>query len=163
MTSEELEKSIQEIWEMFKETDQKFKETDRRFKETDRRFKETEKRFRETDKKIERVSAIVGDLGGKWGQFVEGLVVPTVKELFQERGIPVERVYRHIEATRNGRHFEGDILLTNKTHGVLVEVKSTLTVDDVNAHIKRVGELKEFFPEYAHLKLMGAVAAIVFH
>ncbi|RMI25840.1 MAG: hypothetical protein D6681_01190, partial [Calditrichaeota bacterium] len=35
--------------------------------------------------------------------------------------------------------------------------------EDVNTHIDRLGELKEFFPEYAHLKLMGAVAAIVFH
>ena len=43
-----VDKSIEEIWKMFRENARRFKETDKQFKETAERFKETDKRFKET-------------------------------------------------------------------------------------------------------------------
>ncbi len=43
----------------------------------------------------------------------------------------------------------------------LREVKSTLTVDDVREHVQRVGQFKQFFPQYRDKIVMGAVAGIV--
>ena len=37
MTQQELERAIQEVWALFRETDRKFKETDKKFKETDKK------------------------------------------------------------------------------------------------------------------------------
>ncbi len=187
MTDQQLERTIQEIWEMFKETDRRFKETDRKFKETERflkekfaktdqKFKETdqflkekfeetdrllEEKFRKTDEKIAEVTTAIGDLGGKWGRFVEGLLEPAVKRLFSERGIPIERVHRRSESTRNGDRMEIDILAINGGYAVLIEAKSTLKVEDVNEHIERLKRFKEFFPEYAGHRVIGAVAGIV--
>lgn len=43
----------------------------------------------------------------------------------------------------------------------VIEVKSTLSVDDVNEHLQSLSEFKFFFPEYADRKVVGAVAGIV--
>ncbi|MBF0152869.1 MAG: hypothetical protein HQL64_03910, partial [Magnetococcales bacterium] len=43
----------------------------------------------------------------------------------------------------------------------LVEVKSKLRSEDVRDHLARLAEFKEFFPEYADRRVMGAVASIV--
>ncbi len=173
MTKQELEKSIQEIWELFRETDRRFQESDRKltekFKETDRilaeRLKETDRilteKFKETDQKIKEMSTAIGNLGGKWGMFVEGLLLPAVKQLFQERGIPIERVYHRSESYRNGKKMEIDILAVNGDYAVLIEVKSTLGIDDIKEHIEKLSQFRSFFPEYGDRRVIGAVAGIV--
>lgn len=200
MTSEELEKSIKEIWDMFKETDRKFQETDRKFQETDRKFKETDRKFKETDRKFQEtdrqfkeiaerfketdrkfketdallkqsalrleqeiaaVNREISNLGGKWGHFVEGIVKPSIEQLFQERGIKVERSYARVKASRNGDQMEIDILAVNGKEVVLIEVKSSLSVSDIDDFLEEFPRFRKFFPEYADRKIYGAVAGIV--
>ena len=86
MSTQEAEISIQEIWALFKETD-------KRFKETDKRFKEADKEIDRVAKEVERVSNAVDKLTGKWGRFVEGMVVPAVKVMFKARDIGVEKIF----------------------------------------------------------------------
>jgi hypothetical protein len=176
------EVTLEEVWKLFRETDQmfrdtgqrfretdeKFKETDEKFKETDKRFKETDEKFRDTDRKLDQLEAIVArtsrnvdDLTGKWGKFVEGMVAPACKTLFADRHIPVHKVLQRVQAEYEGRHMEIDILVVNAGCVVLVEVKSTLKVDDVRDHLERLGQFREFFPEYADRQILGAVAGIV--
>lgn len=95
------------------------------------------------------------------GPFVEGLLVPATERLFQQRGIPVDKVSQRVKARKNGRGVEIDILAINQGYVVLIEVKSTLSVDDVNAHLQNLSDFKFFFPEYADRKVVGAVAGIV--
>ncbi len=57
-------------------------------KETERCFQETERRFQETDRQITRLSQEIGNLGGKWGRFVENMVAPACETLFLNREIP---------------------------------------------------------------------------
>ena len=56
---------------------------------------------------------------------------------------------------------EIDLLAHNGDVAVLVEVKSTLSVNDVKVHLQQLADFKTFFPEYADRKLYGAVAGIV--
>jgi hypothetical protein len=42
-----------------------------------------------------------------------------------------------------------------------VEVKSALSVDDVNEHLERLANFKTVFPRYADTRVMGAVTAMV--
>ena len=46
-----------------------FQDTNKRFQETDKRFRETADQIKETDRKLNKLT-------GKWGRFVEGLIVP---------------------------------------------------------------------------------------
>ena len=52
------------------------------------------------------------------------------------------------------------MLVTNENHVIEVEVKSSLSEDDVKELIKNITEFRQFFPEYNHKQSYGAVAGI---
>ncbi|MFM6407494.1 MAG: DUF3782 domain-containing protein, partial [Microcystis sp.] len=81
-----------DVWKLLAELVEAQKETERCFQETERRFQETERRFQETDRQITRLSKEIGNLGGKWGRFVENMVAPACETLFLNRDIPVHQV-----------------------------------------------------------------------
>ncbi|MGR3317912.1 MAG: DUF3782 domain-containing protein, partial [Candidatus Anammoxibacter sp.] len=172
MNTIEIEKGFQEIWRLFKETD---KRTEKRFKiteeeiektsktveETSKTVKETSKALDVTRKTVEETSKSVNALTGKWGRFVEGLIVPAAERLFKERGIIIDKVSQRVKTHHNGDTMEIDILAINGEYAVLIEAKSTLKVEDIKEHIERLADFKKFFPEYKDKKVLGAVGGIV--
>ena len=163
-TADDVWKLLAELVEAQKETERCFQETERRFQETERRFQETERILKEqslkTDRQITRVSQEIGNLGGKWGRFVENMVAPACETLFLNRQIPVHQVSQRVRKRLDGKTLEIDVLVTNENHVLVVEVKSSLSVDDVKELIKNLTEFRQFFPEYNHKQLYGAVAGI---
>ena len=157
MTQQELERAIQEVWALFRETSERFKETDKRI---ERLSQETDKKIDRMSLKVEEVSKTVAALTGKWGRFVEGLIAPGTISMFKERGIGVEKVYQRVKAHKDGREIEIDILAINKEYAILIEAKSSLGISDVDEHIERLKAFKVFFPEYSDRKVVGAVAGI---
>jgi len=182
----ETDEKFKEIAERFKETDKKFKETDKKFKETDEIFKETNERFKlsegqlqegrqelkeirrifwemsdATDRKIKEVSASIGKLGNRLGDFIEDAVRPAAVRLFQGRGIAVHEVQQNVTLQRGEEGLEIDLMVVNDSEAVAVECKSNLKIDDVNEHLDRLAKLKRLLPRYAGFKVMGAVAAMV--
>jgi len=145
-----LEKLEELIYVGFKETDRKWQETDRKWQETIHQLNQLSK---DTDRKI-------GAISNKWGTFVENLVAPAALKLFDERGIRVTRLARNLKARQDDEGLEVDILAANGEYVVLIEVKSTLGVADVNDHLDRLTKFPAFFPEYADRKIVGAVAGI---
>jgi hypothetical protein len=144
------EQQIAEIWKLLKETDMIVKETSLQMKETDRKFKET-------DKKIKALSEL---FTGQWGKLIEALVEPGALQLFRDRGINVNHILRRMESQKNGRQMETDLLLTNDTELVAIEVKTTLKVEDVRELLNDLEHFLDFFPFYKNFKIYGAVASI---
>ena len=163
-TADDVWRLLAELVEAQKETERCFQETERRFQETEQRFQETERILKEqslkTDRQITRVSQEIGNLGGKWGRFVENMVAPACETLFLNRQIPVHQVSQRVRKRLDGKTLEIDVLVTNENHVLVVEVKSSLSVDDVKELIKNLTEFRQFFPEYNHKQLYGAVAGI---
>ncbi len=163
-TADDVWRLLAELVEAQKETERCFQETERRFQETEQRFQETERILKEqslkTDRQITRLSQEIGNLGGKWGRFVENMVAPACETLFLNRDIPVHQVSQRVRKRLDGKTLEIDVLVTNENHVLVVEVKSSLSVDDVKELIKNLTEFRQFFPEYNHKQLYGAVAGI---
>ncbi len=168
-----------DVWQLLAELATAQKETEHRFQETERLLKEqsqeterllreqsqeTERLLREqsqeTNRKIREVNKQIGDLGGKWGRFVENMVAPACETLFLKRGIPVHQVSQRVKKRFNGKTLEIDVLVTNENHVLVVEVKSSLGVNDVKDLMDDLQQFREFFPEYSHKQLYGAVAGI---
>ena len=164
-----------DVWRLLAELTTAQKATDRRFQETDRRFQETERLLKEqsqettrllreqsqeTDRRIREVNKQIGDLGGKWGRFVENMVAPACETIFLKRGIPVHQVSQRVKKRLNGQTLEIDVLVTNENHVLVVEVKSSLGVNDVKELQSDLDKFRQFFPEYAQKQLYGAVAGI---
>jgi predicted glycoside hydrolase/deacetylase ChbG (UPF0249 family) len=144
--------SLEEVWRLFHENARQMLES----------RQETDRQLRDLKEAVERTGRHVDDLSSKWGRFVEGMVAPACTTLFAARGIPVHKVSQRVKARLDdGRNMEIDVLVINERFVVLVEVKSTLKVQDVDDHLERLGLFKGFFPEYAERQVLGAVAGMV--
>ncbi|GHV80405.1 hypothetical protein AGMMS49944_21960 [Spirochaetia bacterium] len=140
-----------EIWAMFKETDRKMQETRELINATGRQMKDTDKRL--------------GELGNRFGEMVEYMVVPNLVVKFRELGFEFEKTHRDT-AIKDPKHdifTEVDAFLENGDKVMIVETKTKPSSDDINDHIKRMEKLRR----YADLhndkrKYLGAIAGVVF-
>jgi hypothetical protein len=163
--------TVDDVWQLLAELVAAQKETERIIKEqsqeaeqsrkdAEQSRKDADRRFQETERIIKEVSKQIGALGGKWGRFVENMVAPACETLFVSRGIPVHQVSQRVKKHLNGNTLEIDVLVTNENHVLVVEVKSSLGVDNVKELIDDLREFRQFFPEYSQKQLYGAVAGI---
>jgi hypothetical protein len=164
--------TIDDIYKLFQasqqEADRRFAEADRRAAEADRRAAESERLTAEVKQgmvKLEKIAAQtsreVANLTTRWGRFVENLVEPAVVSLFRQRGIEVHYTSNRVKCSQPGLAMEIDILAENQDEVVLVEVKSRLAQDDVDAFIAKLRQFKQAFPpRYEPYRVYGAVAAI---
>jgi hypothetical protein len=162
MSKNENEKSIAEIWAMFRETDKRFKETDEKFKETDEKFKETGEKFKETDKQIKELSKQIGGLENKFGGFTEGMAFPSMRRILMEK-FNMNVVSPRVISRRNGEMMELDVLAyaDGQVNAVyVVEVKSRLRIEDLSDILEHLNRFTEFFPEHRNKSLYGIVAAV---
>ncbi|QFY41410.1 DUF3782 domain-containing protein [Candidatus Methylospira mobilis] len=150
-----------DIWAILRELAQSQKETDRKFQDTDKKFQDTDKKFQDTDRKIKEVTASIGRLGNRLGDFIEDAVRPAAVRLFQKRGIDVHEVHQSVSSQRGNEGIEIDLLVVNNSEIVAIECKSNLSVDDVNEHLVRLAKLKKLLPAYADKQVIGAVASMV--
>lgn len=157
MSALKLDEMIAELVQAQKETDRQMKETGLQMKETDRRLKETDLQMKETDR---RINKLFGQTGYDIGRMVEAMVEPGCLKLFRERGIEVHYTMRRIKSLVPGREMEIDILLVDGNELVAVEVKSLMNSGDVTKWIKKLGLLRQAFPQYHGHKVYGAVAAL---
>ena len=164
MSDEELRGLIEKLTisqlrtdEQLQRTDEQLQRTDEQLQLTDATLKALAEQSARTDEQVRQTSRKVDALTGKWGRFVEGMVEPNVVPLFQSLGIEIEEVVRGSRTRRNGG-MEVDLLGINGTDVVVVEVKSTLSVDDVNEHLARLARFKSCFPRFSDLRVLGAVA-----
>ncbi|MBF0537520.1 MAG: DUF3782 domain-containing protein [Nitrospirae bacterium] len=164
--TEERRKEFEERMrkESERESEERRQESEERRKESEERRKESEETARELKDVVDGLKKsrdTVNALTGKWGVFVEGLVLPATERLFKERGIEVDQISQHVKSRKSGFEMEIDILAVNGDYVVAIEVKSTLSVDDVKKHLKRLGNFKSAFRQYADRQIIGAVAGIV--
>jgi hypothetical protein len=132
-------------------------------KRTNLRVEQTSLEVERMSKKVDRISEELGHLGNRLGEFVEYLIKPALVKLFQTRGIEVHSVHRDIEVNNPTLNMamQIDLLIVNTLICILVEVKSHLSVDDVNEHLERMEKFKSLLPEYRNHQVMGAVAGMV--
>ncbi len=147
MTSETMEQAIAEIWELFKETDARL----------DQRIAETNAEVTKTSQALRKLEGLFGN---QWGRLVEALVQPGILKLFQERKHDVRRLYQRSKAQLNGNTMEIDIILEDGDEVILIEVKTTLSVEDVKDFLVDLEEFTKYFPNYDAHRVLGAVAGL---
>ena len=164
----------QEIWEILRDVSATQQETARRMQETDQLLKrqalETDRLLKrqaqETDQLLKRQAQEtdrrlrgLDDLfNGQWGKLMEALVEGDMVRLLQQRNIAVHHTVTNPRQNYGERRWEFDIVAINGEEVVVVEVKTTLRVPDVDRFIGRLHEFPELMPEYAGRRIYGAVA-----
>jgi hypothetical protein len=156
-----MQPTLDDVWQLFKETDRIIKELSASQKELSASQKETDLKFKETERYLKTVGDKIDKLGSRLGDFVEDAVRPAAVRLFRERGIVVHEVHQNVSAQRDGEGIEVDLLVVNDMDAVAIECKSKLTLEDVKEHLERMDKLKRLLPKYASSRVLGAVAAMV--
>ena len=158
--AQEAEQRYQRIEQILENNAQELQGTRKLIEGNAEQIKANAEQMRETDRKIKELTNL---FTGQWGKLIEALIKPGSLKLFQDRGINVQkRKTRMAERLNGGRHMEIDILLKNKVEkiAVVIEVKTTLQISDVNDFIKKFDTFLDFFPKYKGYTIHGAVAGV---
>ena len=123
-----------EIWSILKENSQQIKENTRGLKEAKDLFT------------------------SQWGKLMESLVEGELVKLLNEKNIDVDSTSTNMKGEYKGQNWELDIVAINGKEVVLVEVKTTLKVKDVEHFTKKLNVFTLWRPEYKGKKIYGAVA-----
>ena len=138
----------QEIWDILRQVSESQKETDRRMQETDRRMQDN-------SREIRRLNEL---FTSQWGKLIETLVDGDLIKLLIGRGITVDYTFNNLKRDYDGRTWEIDILAANGTEVVVVEVKTTLKVRDVDHFLQTLRHFHRLMPEYGDKRAYGAAA-----
>ncbi|MCK9459970.1 MAG: DUF3782 domain-containing protein [Proteobacteria bacterium] len=136
-------------------------ETSVSIEEVRRAIRELAEQSKETDRHLKSLAKRFGDLGNRLGEFVEGMVRPGLVRLFRERGLELHQTFRDMSARQGKEAAQIDLMAIDETVAVAVEVKSRLTIEAVDEHLKRMEKFRRLFPRFSDLRVLAAVAAMV--
>ncbi len=158
--------TARELKEIAREADRRQQETARELKEisreADRRQQEADRRQQKADRRQQALRQEIGGLANKFGDFTEGLALPSMEKLLTER-FGMECIAPNIRKRRNGRSLQIDVMAyaNTETNAVyLVEVKSRLRDGSIEQMIRILDSFFEFFPEHRGKELYGILAAV---
>ena len=169
---EAAEQRQKEAAERQKEIDRQMKESQReaaeRQKEIDRQIKESQKevaeRQKETDRQIKDLNKRFGEFTNRFGEVVEYMVAPNLREKFKELGLNFPRANPNpdIADHDNGIFLEIDVLLENADKALLAEVKTKLSALDVKEHVKRLEKMRTYADLHGDKRVfLAAVAGVI--
>ena len=158
-----LDRQAKEFHERILESDRKLDMSIEKSRlEFDERLKKSQK---ESEKSRRDFNTRLGQITGTWGKFVAEMVKPRIIKLFKDKGIPIKTTLQNVVGLLGEEnYYEIDLLLINSKIAVAVEIKSSLSVDDVKEHLERLEKIQKVQPERIDLSgatLMGAVAGMI--
>jgi hypothetical protein len=141
--------TFESVWALIQEVGRKQEENALQLKETDRIVKETSKQM--------------GSMNNRFGEIVEYMVAPNLREKFWEMGLKFNIANPNSVFSEEKKVlFEVDVLLQNGDKAMLVEVKTTLTTEDVKEHIERLKKMRAYADLHDDKRaFLGAVAGVV--
>jgi hypothetical protein len=149
--------TFESVWAALQETDRIVRENAKEMKE----FRESQK---ETDRIVKETSKQIGKLNNRFGEIVEYMVAPNLREKFWDMGLKFHQANLSSVFSDDNKVilFEVDVLLENGDKAMLVEVKTTLTTEDVKDHIARLEKMRNYADLHGDKRtFLGAVAGVV--
>jgi len=173
---------FEQVWATLQETARQQKETDRIIresqektarlheetavlqKETARRQEENIKLQKENELQIKDINKRFGEYSNRLGEISEYMIAPNLRDKFNELGFNFQKTSKNTEVADriNNIFMEIDYFLENYDKAMLVEVKTKLISDHVNAHIERLEKMRKYANLHRDKRVfLGAVAGVV--
>ena len=155
--------TFESVWAGFQETDRMMKEHAREMEKFWEGMQEIREIQKETDCIVKETSRQMGMLNNRFGEIVEYMVAPNLREKFWEMGLKFNIANPNSVFSEEKKVlFEVDVLLQNGDKAMLVEVKTTLTTEDVKEHIERLKKMRAYADLHDDKRaFLGAVAGVV--
>lgn len=161
-SQKETDRLIQDLFASQKNTDRQIQETDRQLQETDRQLQETDRQIQDTDRKLKELGKQIGGLGEKFGSFTEGLALPSMEKILQQR-FGMEVVSPSVRVSKGGEHVEIDVLAyanSSINQVYVVEVKSHPRDESIVQIQTLLARFRDYFPEHKDKAVYGILAAV---
>jgi hypothetical protein len=111
--------------------------------------------IRETQKNI-------GGLNNTLGSLVERIMTPALPQKFKSLGFTFDKITTVKWAAKGYIYAEIDGLLENGTQAMAVEVKTTLEIEDINEHLKRMERIRKYADEHGDKReFLCAMSAMI--
>jgi len=150
--------------EQARETDRRIQETDRLLKEqsleTDRKMQETDKQLKTTLKGIEKLEKTVGGIGNSNGYYAEDQFFNSFSKNMTIGELTFDSIDRNMHRIRKGLEDEFDIVLTNSSVLLIIEVKYNYHQNDVEKVFKKIENFRQLYPKYKDYKIFGGIAGL---
>ena len=133
----------------------------------DARRREIDEAQHRTDKQMAELrtelNKSIGGLGNSLGRLTEAMFSAELCYKFNEHGYPFTKQANHVKYHRDGKIIaEADAVLEDGDYVMIVEVKTELSVDDVNDHLERIEIIRQYMDEREENRiLVGAVAGAI--
>ena len=124
--------------------------------------KETALQMKATDRQIKELGKQIGGLGNKFGDFAEGMALPSLEVIFQKH-FGVDQILPG-RLFRKGEE-ELELELIGAVNGqrrtlVAAEVKSQLNERELEKFVRNLGRFFHFLPQFKGYKLHGVLAVV---
>jgi hypothetical protein len=126
--------------------------------ETDKKFHETNEKFQETDKYLKNLGKEIGGLGNKFGTFNEGLVMPSLVQLFKTK-FGCKSISENFRFFANGNSMEIDLLAVSNDSCFIIEIKSHLKEDAIEQVKNQIEKFRKNMKEYSDKSLFAVLVA----
>ena len=124
---------------------------------------ELSKSRKENDKGMKELRQQIGGIANKFGSFTEGLALPSMTKILTKKfGMTTINPSVRVR-DKNGNEQEIDVLAYANGEintAFIVEVKSHLREEGIEQLLKQCRDFPVLFPELAHKKLYGILAAV---
>jgi len=166
----QLIRTVDRVDKQLDRTDEQIARTERQMEKTQcnlDQFSDEMREFKqETRHEIRDMRKQWGELSNKMGTMAEDLVAPSIGRILREtvgcseNGIEymAVRVKKRHPVTK--RNQEYDVVAVSGEYMLINETKSQLKPEDVEKFVTKLSEAREFFPEYAEKKIIGAIASL---
>ena len=156
--------TFEKLWASLVKNSQQIEQMRESQRESQRETRELKTRMDESwqniNKTIDELSKNIGGLNNSFARFMETMFSTELWKKFNELGYSFTRQYSHAKFHENGQTVaEVDLVVENGEYVMLVEIKTTMSKDDVDDHLERIGKIRSYMDARRDdRKLLGAVA-----
>ena len=159
MTAEQAAKAAEGltfeiVWAALMESRERMEKSQQ---ENDRQMKQMQK---ETAKLLKELSKNIGGVNNSIGQIIETMFSAELYKKFKKIGFEFTRQAECVKYTEGDRVIaEVDLLLENGDYIMLVEIKTKLSVDNIDLHLKRIDTVRGYMDTRGDSRIIiGAMA-----
>jgi hypothetical protein len=167
VTWDVIEANFERLQKLHEETERTLMEANKETERTLRKVnEETEKTLKKSQdeawKAIKETQKNIGGLNNTLGSMVERIMTPDLPRKFKPLGFTFDKITTIKWAADGNIYAEIDGLLENGAQAMVVEVKTTLEIEDINDHIKRMEKIRKYADEHGDKReFLGAIAAMI--
>ncbi len=155
------EEGHQKLQESHRKTEKSRRETEKSQRKTEKSLREMQEALKELSKELRQHS---GEFNRKWGDFMENLIEGDLVSLLRNWGLgmitaEIQPIPKVVVPRDDGTpKYELDLIVKNGDFAIVVEVKTTLTVNKVDNFRQKLEMLKGDLPAYKNKTIYACMA-----